>query len=280
MDIISNENAYRSLNVTGKSDIVHILCLKGLHLDLAKYVVLQTYKGCGVDTLKVGEHWLFSHHEFYPLNDGKRTWNKAAYEGFLDVVKLLHMYGVEGCTKKAMDCAAKNGHLEVVKWLHKNRSEGCTKKAMNCAAENGHLEVVKWLHKNRSEGCTKKAMDYAAARGHLEVVKWLHEHRNEGCSYRAMDLAAEYGHLEVLKWLHKHRDEKCSYEALDWAEVNEHLEVLMWLFDNGLAYGPEHPVGYEYLESILSNLRKREESEGRGSEWVPTVPPEKLIGLW
>ena len=172
--------ANRSLNVTGKSDIVDILCLKGLHFDLARYIVLQAYKGCGVDALKRGEYWLFSHHEFYPLNDGKDTWNDAASEGFLDVVKLLHMYGVEGCTKRTMDLAAGEGHLKVVKWLHEHRDEGCTMWAMNWAASEGHLKVVKWLHEYRKEECTYWAMDWASRNGHLEVVKWLHEKQIEG----------------------------------------------------------------------------------------------------
>ena len=105
---------------------VEILTMKGLHLDLARYVLLQTYKGCGVDTLKSGEHWLFSLDEFYPLNDGKDTWNYAAEHGHLDIVKLLSEHRSEGCTTWAMDYAAKNGHLDVLKWLHEHRGEGFT----------------------------------------------------------------------------------------------------------------------------------------------------------
>ena len=171
--------ANRSLNVTGKDGIVKILVLKGIHLDLARYIVLQTYKGCGVDTLKSGEYWLFSHPDFYPLNDGKETWNACAKNGHLEIVKFLHENRSEGCTAWTMDFAAENGHLEVVKFLHENRSEGCTKWAMNNAAENGHLEIVKFLHENRTEGCTKWAMDKAAKNGHLEVVKFLHKNYNK-----------------------------------------------------------------------------------------------------
>ena len=151
MQKLSNKNANRSLNVTGESDIAKILVLKGLRLDLARYIVLQTYKGCGVDTLKSGEYWLFSHPDFYPLNDGKETWNACA----------------------------KNGHLEIVKILHENRTEGCTAWTMNSAAENGHLEVLKFLHENRNEGYTAWAMNRATSNGHLEVAKWLHENYNK-----------------------------------------------------------------------------------------------------
>ena len=96
--------------------------------------------------------------------------------------------------------AAMNGHLEVVKWLHEFRSEGCTKDAINLAACNGHLEVMKWLHENRTEGRTKWAMSYAASNGHLEIVKWLHENKYEGCT-QAMDYATRNDHLEIVEYL-------------------------------------------------------------------------------
>ena len=179
MQNLSNENANRSLDVTGESDIAKILVLKGLRLDLARYIVLQTYKGCGVDTLKSGEYWLFSHPDFYPLNDGKETWNACAKNGHLEIVKILHENRTEGCTTWAMDKAATNGQLEVVKWLHENRTEGCTAWTMNSAAENGHLEVLKFLHENRNEGYTAWAMNRATSNGHLEVAKWLHENYNK-----------------------------------------------------------------------------------------------------
>jgi len=160
-------------------DVVEILCLKGLHLDLAKYVVLQTYKGCGFDALNKGQDWLFSCEDFYPLKDPEKTWNACAVNGHLEIVKFLHENRTEGCTKWAMNQAAENGHLEVVKFLHENRTEGCTKWAMNEAAENGHLEIVKFLHENRTEGCTEWAMNKAAKNGHLEVVKFLHKNYNK-----------------------------------------------------------------------------------------------------
>ena len=77
-------------------NVVEILCLKGLHLDLAKYVVLQTYKGCGFDALNKGQDWLFSCQDFYPLKDPEKTWNACAANGLLHMLKLLHKYGIEG----------------------------------------------------------------------------------------------------------------------------------------------------------------------------------------
>ncbi len=82
--------------------------------------------------------------------------------------------------KDSWNWAAKNGHLDVVKWLHTNRIEGCSTDAMDWAAQNGHLDVVKWLHENRTEGCSNCAtctINLAANNGHHDVAKWLYEHR-------------------------------------------------------------------------------------------------------
>ena len=133
-------------------NVIEILCLKGLHLDLARYVVLQTYKGCGFDALDKGQEWLFSCEDFYPLKDAEKTWNACAANGLLHMLKLLHKYGIEGCTTETMALACAKGDLDIVIWLHENRSEGCSTWAMNYAASEGHLEVVKWLHENRNEG--------------------------------------------------------------------------------------------------------------------------------
>jgi hypothetical protein len=102
----------------------------------------------------------------------------AAYNGHLDIIKLMHQHKLS-FTSRAMDKAAEGGHLDIVKWLHENREEGCTFKAMNAAAADGRIDLVKWLHENREEGCTHDALTLAAVAGHLEVVKWLYENRNE-----------------------------------------------------------------------------------------------------
>jgi hypothetical protein len=83
--------------------------------------------------------------------------------------------------------AAQNGYLEIVQWLHENRDEGCTTDAMNMVVQNGHLHVVEWLHENRDEGCTTDAMNIVVQNGHLHVVEWLHENQQEGCTSNAMN---------------------------------------------------------------------------------------------
>ena len=75
--------------------------------------------------------------------------------------------------------AAEEGHLDLIKWLHDSpftgRTEECTTKAMDWAASKGHLPIVKFLHENRTEGCTTSAMDGAAMNGHFSIVKFLQE---------------------------------------------------------------------------------------------------------
>ncbi|KAI9326802.1 hypothetical protein BDR26DRAFT_876592, partial [Obelidium mucronatum] len=45
------------------------------------------------------------------------------------------------------DAAAANGHLDVVKLLWQNSVEGSCE-ALNSACANGQLEIVQWLHSN------------------------------------------------------------------------------------------------------------------------------------
>ncbi|TYZ52112.1 hypothetical protein PybrP1_003935 [[Pythium] brassicae (nom. inval.)] len=158
--------------------------------------------------------------------------DRAAHNGFLEVLQLVHANPNSGCTASAMNGAAANGHLDIVKWLHANRAEGCTTTAMDSAAASGHLDIVKWLHTNRGEGCTTYAIDRAANSGHLEIVRWLHAHRTEGCTASAMDGAAANGHLDTVKWLHTNRTEGCTVLAMDSAAGNGHLEVVKWLHEN------------------------------------------------
>jgi ankyrin repeat protein len=140
------------------------------------------------------------------------TWNWAAKNGHLNVIKWLHEniskdinYEDNLCTTWAIDWAAIYGNLDIIKFLHENRTEGCTRWAMNGAAYYGNLEIVKFLHENRTEGCTIYAMNWAAYYGHLEVVKFLHENRKEGCTEFAMEYAAKNRHQEVIKFLKKNK---------------------------------------------------------------------------
>lgn len=76
-----------------------------------------------------------------------------------------------------IDYAAENGYLEVVKWLHLNTDEPCTTHAMNYAASNGHFEIVKFLYeKILFSCCIEEAIEIAAEEGHTEIVKFLYQY--------------------------------------------------------------------------------------------------------
>jgi len=150
--------------------------------------------------------------------------------------------------------AAKNGHLEVIKFLHENTSQGCTKYAIDYAACNGHLEVVKFLHENRQEGCTRDAIDYAACNGHLEVVKFLHENRQEGCTKDAMNFAAIRGHLEIVKFLHENRTEGCTEDAIVWGTIGCRREVVKSL-KSVLRWSPFN-LNYLYKFTISTSIKR------------------------
>jgi Tfp pilus assembly pilus retraction ATPase PilT len=110
--------------------------------------------------------------------------------------------------KHTYDWAAKNGHLAVVKWLHENKIEGCSKRTMDLAAENGRLKIVKWLHENRNEGCTERIMEKAEQNGHVWVVKWLTENKIT----KGTDQPGECENFDVVNWVNeKLFDEDCFY---------------------------------------------------------------------
>jgi hypothetical protein len=81
--------------------------------------------------------------------------------------------------KNTWNLAADNGNLEVVKFLHRNRKEGYTFMEMNLAARNGHLDMVKWFYINRKEKSIYWAMDLAAGKGQLEIVEYFKRVINE-----------------------------------------------------------------------------------------------------
>ncbi|KAJ3104707.1 hypothetical protein HDU97_008983 [Phlyctochytrium planicorne] len=157
--------------------------------------------------------------------------DKAAEQGFLDIVMYLHRCTNFGCTTNAMDFAAGYGHLDVVVWLHDSRKEGCTEMAMDMAAGKGHLDVVQWLHWNRSEGCTALALDSAAKKGYLDIVTFLNDHRAEGCTTEAIDVAAASGLIDIVKCL-GNRAKVCTTDALDKAAANGYLDIVRFLSEN------------------------------------------------
>lgn len=75
--------------------------------------------------------------------------------------------------KHTWDWAAKNGHLNVLKWLHKHHKGDISDDTLDYAAANGHLKVVEWLHEHYHAEVSFKALELAAQHRHYEVVKFL-----------------------------------------------------------------------------------------------------------
>ena len=84
--------------------------------------------------------------KFY--NPEIHTWNWAAENGYLEVVKWLHVNHQKDCTYHAMDNAIINKHIKVAEWLHENRTEGCNKWFIANAIRGSTVECMRWIHKN------------------------------------------------------------------------------------------------------------------------------------
>ena len=115
---------------------------------------------------------------------------------------------IEIFQSSAMDKAAANGYLEVVQWLDENQTSGCTSEAMDLAAANGHFKMVEWLHFYRIEGCSGKAFSNAAKNGHLNIFIWLCEnypkyHQTSSIMNDALQEADRNGHFDIMDWILK-----------------------------------------------------------------------------
>ncbi|KAJ3089049.1 hypothetical protein HDU96_003923, partial [Phlyctochytrium bullatum] len=97
----------------------------------------------------------------------------AAQAGRLDLIRLLHAFGIRKFCMGTMDAAASAGQLFIVRFLHLNRKEGCTAEAMDNAIKNGHLDVAQFLAKHRTELCTYRALETAIRNGDVDAVRFL-----------------------------------------------------------------------------------------------------------
>ncbi|KAJ3111064.1 hypothetical protein HDU96_006027 [Phlyctochytrium bullatum] len=129
----------------------------------------------------------------------------TARAGRLDLLRLLHGFGVDRFSMGVMDAAAAEGHLDVVRFLHAVRDEGCTSEAMDAAAVYGHLEVVRFLFEHRDEGCKDGVLRRACANGHMEIVEFLQRTAGYEPDEVAWEASCDAPNLNVdqLRWLHE-----------------------------------------------------------------------------
>ncbi|KAF0700425.1 Aste57867_9050 [Aphanomyces stellatus] len=157
--------------------------------------------------------------------------DRAAANGHVDVVKILHELSNQGCTTTAMDQAAIHGHDKVVRFLHANRSEGCTVAAMDAYIGRGDVDMVHFLHSNRPEKCSTTALHEAIVRGHYLVVKYLVDHKVVTPTVTELEAAAAHGHLTIVKYLYNGRrgTTLCVATALRAAAKANHDDIVTYL---------------------------------------------------
>ncbi|KAH8145814.1 uncharacterized protein LAJ45_10137 [Morchella importuna] len=197
------------------------------------------------------------------------AFRKAAAEGELHIVKMLHSQGVnvdgtaDGEEKlnsppeTPLQSAVSWGVYDVVRFLLANKADinapasgpgGMT--ALQSAASNGHLHVVQFLlvkgadvNAPASETGGRTALQAAAGTGNLEVVKHLllmkadvNAPVSENGGRTALQAAAESGDLEVVKHLmsmkadvNEPASETNGRTALQAAAESGHVEVVKHL---------------------------------------------------
>ncbi|AVK76408.1 Ankyrin repeat domain containing protein [Pandoravirus neocaledonia] len=181
---------------------------------------------------------------------------EAAGTGHLDVVVLLHEYGLCPTQGVLLEIRSRGALDEIESMqdyfvtldgrtidslgnaIRRDERSGMagtypTTHIMDSAAAGGHLDIIRFLHANRTEGCTVAAMDGAATGGHLDVVEFLHVNRTEGCTPWAIVGAARGGHTDMVAWLYRNRTE-CAVPpraALDAAARGGHMDAILFLHD-------------------------------------------------
>ncbi|KAF0714645.1 Aste57867_3767 [Aphanomyces stellatus] len=238
------------------------------HMEVVRWLCANQTEGCAANTLQLaadrGDLKLLA--LLHPPTGNCLdciNMDKAAANGYQDVVQYLHVHGGT-CSTDAIDFATENDHLDVVQWLCENRTEGCTIKAlqvaadrgkrklfdllrghnkgehdrikMDTAAANGYIDILEYLH-DHGATCTTDAMDLAAGKGHFEVVQWLDAMRTEGCTVNAMDVAAGRNDRAMVEYLFNAScsEPECSTKAMDNAAAGGHLDMLQWLRMNTTA---------------------------------------------
>ncbi|EFA74949.1 hypothetical protein PPL_11983 [Heterostelium album PN500] len=154
--------------------------------------------------------------------------NKAAYNGNLEVIRWLLVNRYEDLENSTMFSSATTGkQIDVIRYLVAEHGEpkdkdntqyicfalysedafdmfkllydlgcACSEDIMDRAAASGSMKVLKWLHENTTFKCTTNTIDLAVHKNRLDIVKWLHENRSEGCTVEAMNKAVNKGNLE------------------------------------------------------------------------------------
>ena len=185
----------------------------------------------------------------------KRPLNAAAYNGHIEILRILLRHDVEIDPEEeyqygsALGAAARKGHESVVKELlqkgwNANRSIKRYHSPLVVAATYGHLDVVKALLEYKVDIISRQlALENASKNGKADVVKMLLGQSNSLPLEKAFLNAASHGRNDVLRLLEPHGTSPATLStALYQASDSEHESTVGLLLEFGAdpdAEGPE-----------------------------------------
>ncbi|OQR98532.1 hypothetical protein THRCLA_06709 [Thraustotheca clavata] len=225
LDVVKWLHEVRGLNCTNdglssaayNGDVAMVSYLISIPMDYDKY------GGCCGDSCHSPDIWVY----------GSNAVDRAASNGHIDVVKLLHDYPA---TTNAMDKAVRNGHFDMIKFLDTNRIEGCTIDAFTDAIYENRLDILKYLIEHE---CSYDTIHYenlciqAANCNNIEMLKYCmnlleNEIASESKEYM-MYMAAESDSLEIFQWLHETKHFELTSSIRETAQRRSCKKILKYL---------------------------------------------------
>ncbi|EFA79230.1 hypothetical protein PPL_07648 [Heterostelium album PN500] len=158
----------------------------------------------------------------------------------LDIVNWLIANRSEGFSYKSLEYAAYNGSVELMKMLLRITTFEVTEAVMNLAVRNGRLELLKWLFENDNnslKSILQESIDSAANNGSVDVISWLNDNTTLRNSQATIWKCMMTGKLEAVQWwLKKAAPEddvpECIRGVIQTAARFGHIHILDWLFSN------------------------------------------------
>jgi len=164
--------------------------------------------------------------------------------------------------KRTTNKAASKGNLEILKYCFDNGCPYDEEQACLLAAGKGHLDCVRFLFDKvkPSRETEKEAALLAALKGQTDIVKYFIEERKISEEVKGLCVynAAGYGHLDCIKYLF---GEEAKVPLNNWqyianARYKEHTDCLNYLLERGC---PE-PTDEEYA-NFFEHVRALESQE-------------------
>ena len=190
---------------------------------------------------------------------------KAAKNGWLDLIQLVVDSGSSYDLVKIASNAAAWGHIKILQWA---QEQGITWEASIFAEAiySQNKQVIAWLLENKCPW-DELSCKYAARKSNLTQLKWL---RDNGCPWdeRTCESAADYRNLQILQWA---RENGCPWDesTTDAAVYNKDNKTLNWALENGC------PFTEKTLKYLLDT--KEYEKFQHFLEAYQDVPSEKII---